>query len=171
MLEKGVVTFFDSRDNKRYGFIALRSGEEIFFHFNDGRDLRVEEDRLKWYLPSGKSLADPKPGDVVVFQVEKGRKGLKAAPWTYERNYFREAKKLRPPHPLYRVREVRVFSGSTECAPRTLWEGKNVFDLKLKTIFPLRNPHSSPQGDCDVRRWFEVHVQGQWIECSDPRRR
>ena len=34
-METGTVKFFDSRDNKRFGFIRKAGGQEVFFHLND----------------------------------------------------------------------------------------------------------------------------------------
>lgn len=88
MFEKGVVKFFDSRDNRRFGFLRLESGEEIFFHFNDGMSMRAGKDQPEWCdPPPGKRLWDPKANDVLVFERKMGKKGPKASPWTHEMLY------------------------------------------------------------------------------------
>lgn len=59
--QRGAVKWYDSE--KRYGFITLRDGEDIFFHRND--------------IAAGEkpSFSDGTP---VSFRVEKGAKGPKA---------------------------------------------------------------------------------------------
>lgn len=91
-VEKGRVVHFDSRDSKRYGFIHLDSGEEIFFHYNDGR---IAADGgwsgLCWDMPNRSSntvLDYPNVGDTVYFIRSPGKKGPKASPWTAEEYYL-----------------------------------------------------------------------------------
>lgn len=57
---KGTVKFFDS--TKRFGFIAGEDGKEYFVHESD--------------LNEGVSITDD---DAVVFDVEEGQRGPKAA--------------------------------------------------------------------------------------------
>lgn len=92
-IETGIVKFFDGRDNKRFGFIVLESGEEIFFHYNDGMIAAAGESCLVWYTPNRNSrtaLDYPKSGERLYFQRAKGSKGPKASPWTSEK-YYKEA--------------------------------------------------------------------------------
>ena len=93
-VETGIVKFFDSRDNKRFGFIKLESGEEIFFHFNDGRVATSEVDGwIHWLRPDEvyrSYLEYPKIGDRLMFERTQGKKGPKASPWTTEK-YYKEA--------------------------------------------------------------------------------
>lgn len=86
-MEIGTVKFFDSRDNKRFGFIAVDGGGEIFFHFNDGENIEASGDEPRFC--GGKLNREPKKGDVVVFERKSGYKGAKAAPWGFERNHRR----------------------------------------------------------------------------------
>lgn len=93
-VEKGRVVHFDSRDSKRYGFIHLDSGEEIFFHYNDGRIATDEfEAGLGWEIPTNRSsdtvLDYPRVGDTLYFMRRPGQKGRpKASPWTSEEYYL-----------------------------------------------------------------------------------
>lgn len=82
-MEQGKVLFFDSRDNKRFGFILTGSGEEIFFHFNDGENV---EARGNCRFLGGRLEIEPKKGDAVVFERVQGREGRpKASPWGFYR--------------------------------------------------------------------------------------
>mgnify|MGYP001613302669 CR=1 FL=1 len=47
MPETGTVKWFDAREGKRFGFIKLESGEELFFHFNDGQYIEVVFDDIR----------------------------------------------------------------------------------------------------------------------------
>lgn len=88
-MEIGTVKFFDSRDNKRFGFIAVDGGGEIFFHFNDGENIEAGGDEPRFC--GGKLNREPKKGDVIVFECNSGYKGQgpKAAPWGFERDHRR----------------------------------------------------------------------------------
>jgi len=96
-IETGIVKFFDSRDNKRYGFIVLDSGEEIFFHYNDGRIPGANICGLDWYMPNIDSetvLDYPKAGDRLFFERSKAKKGPKASPWTSQEYYKETSEKM-----------------------------------------------------------------------------
>ncbi len=98
-MEHGTVKFFDSRDNKRYGFISVEGGEEIFFHFNDGQPFMAIADRDEPIFGGkfGQKLQeifsiparDPRPGDKIFFIRCRGRKGYKACPWGFAEDYER----------------------------------------------------------------------------------
>ena len=95
-METGTVKFFDSRDSKRFGFIRKESGEEVFFHFNDGQCIvpgnfepRFEEGRVE---------REPRKGDVIVFNQQPARKGNKACPWGYANDYEQAKRDCRPVH-------------------------------------------------------------------------
>lgn len=81
-MEKGTVKFFDSRDNKRFGFIRLESGEEIFFHANDGRKTEAKGIEVKFIDEPISGL--PKVGNELVFERTVGGDGRpKASPWCW----------------------------------------------------------------------------------------
>lgn len=85
--EIGRVKFFDSRENKRFGFFRTAPGEEIFFHFNDGQTFEVStylETKVEW--KDGR-LRDPRRGDEIVFERAEGSKGPKACPWGFAEDY------------------------------------------------------------------------------------
>ncbi len=95
-VEVGVVVFFDSRDNKRYGFVRDTDGKELFFHYNDGRiAANYFEAGLGWEMPANRSsdtiLDYPRTGDELFFMRKPGLKGPKASPWTSKESYLQAA--------------------------------------------------------------------------------
>jgi len=103
----GVVQFFDSREGKRFGFLAgeaipweineVRGGfqhieceqswkQEVFFHFNDGCPVVAgsKEVIVRLRKPVAR---EPRKGDQILFKCLEGRKGPKATPWCYLDEY------------------------------------------------------------------------------------
>ena len=80
-METGIVKFFDSRDNKRFGFISVDGGREIFFHFNDGENVEVRGGEPRFC--GGKLRREPRKGDELCFERKPGYNGPKAAPWCF----------------------------------------------------------------------------------------
>jgi len=76
----GKINFYDSRDDKRYGFIIAADGKEIFFHLNDGNGMVFTEIGAMF---SGTLPHQPITGDMVCYEIATGRKGPKACPWGY----------------------------------------------------------------------------------------
>jgi cold shock CspA family protein len=72
-METGIVRFFDSRPEKRFGFIAADKGGDVFFHHNNqNQGLAIDYDRM------------PKAGDRVDFIRGDAPKGPKAVVWEFE---------------------------------------------------------------------------------------
>lgn len=98
MTKTGVIKFFDSRDNKRFGFISVDGGGEIFFHLNDSESIVAGESEPKF---SRKDLGlKPRQGDPVVFELSRNDKGPKAAPWGLAEEYNKAKEEItnrRPP--------------------------------------------------------------------------
>jgi hypothetical protein len=87
-VEEGVILGFN--DFKNCGLIKSKSGEDFFFHYNDGRDLTGKEPVLIWApFPDDVFMKKPEIGDQVVFKRGFNKQGLKAFPWSrmdiYER--------------------------------------------------------------------------------------
>jgi len=190
-MERGTVKFFDSRDNKRFGFIRLESGEEIFFHFNDGEHFtndgedpvftgsgeRTGKDRQRYVL------RDPKKGDELVFERGLGSEDRdKACPWGYGNTYDKYVEWLEN-RPVFRlVKETTNRFGEYNHGKKpvveqeTLWEGQNI--LELSTEFPRPRDHRRDlhvnltqieDGLIQFYSWFEKLVDGEWVKCDDPR--
>lgn len=88
-LERSTVKFFDNRDNKRFGFLLLESGEEVFFHLNDGQKVTVGVGEP--CLEYGKIFRTPRVGDDILFKRVQGRQGPKACPWVFGDEFDRLA--------------------------------------------------------------------------------
>lgn len=91
-MESGYVKFFDTREGKLFGFLVDEMGNELFFHYSDGRSVSQA-------CPSVTSTADivlnhptsplryPKKGDGLMFVRGRNAKGQKAKTWCYARQY------------------------------------------------------------------------------------
>ncbi len=89
-METGIVKWFDAREGKKFGFVTDENGKEIFFHFNDGRPIRVNVTKRRpefSNIPTvqtskgNKRLREPKQEDTIVFVRTQSSKGDKASPW------------------------------------------------------------------------------------------
>ena len=89
-LERAIVTYFDGRGGKRFGFARVcdTENESVFFHYNDGSAVQFSEDGPM--LHGEKIGREPKKGDGIVFFRTEGLPLPKAAPWAYARDYCRE---------------------------------------------------------------------------------
>jgi len=101
-METGTVKFFDSRDSKRFGFIRKESGEEVFFHFNDGQC--IVPGNFEPRFEEGRIVHEPRKGDIVIFSEQPARKGNKASPWGYADDYEQAKKECRPVHDARKLR-------------------------------------------------------------------
>ncbi len=177
-MEYGTVKWFDSREEKRYGFIVRDTGGEIFFHLNDGRGFGMGEERP--VFSEGVRLSHiPLPGDRVAFAIGHGTKGEKASPWGFEAQY-NEAKELieRRPKPL-RYRVVVVYDqehliGGKTGEPDIEWGGEDGGTLEqLSGRYP-RNKYDPLRyfGHDDFNRTSTIQVlkDGNWVNVEeDPR--
>jgi len=169
MFKTGVVASYNPQ--KGYGFLRLEeTGEEIFFHINDGRSPKVKGGQIE-LSSRGKQLMTPIQGEVIVFQRTMDPRGPRAIRWTYRTLYEHTLRTIRSGPLMYRAREVVILPGAdVASAPRTTWEGVNLRSPLLGTIWPMRESPSFTQGNCWVDRWFEVYKGGMWLKCdSDPR--
>lgn len=173
-MEAGIVKFFDSRDNKRFGFIIVNGGGEIFFHFNDGENIKAGNNKPQF--SDGKLKSEPKKGDRIVFERSSGYKGPKAAPWGFADDYERAKKEiaLRPAPTTYRVVEQYTTPGSDKKGePKVLWEGSDI--TKLCEKYPRPSDHRMDDlqnfscGDFDKWIRFEHMTGDGWESCKDPR--
>lgn len=184
----GIVKFFDSRSEKRFGFIIQDGMQDLFFHFNDGVfpeiDPYTHEVLLKEKIVrNGEHLPDPKKGDELVFRINQyGFRGDKASPWTTKELYDRAvvAAKEMPEPPTYRVMYLMKTTENRIEKPEIKWEGKDLRQLPREFSRPSYGqsptsdpftPYSDPDGNFSVRRWFEKEINGVFVECGDPRPR
>lgn len=182
----GTVKFFDSRETKRFGFLKLDDGTEIFFHFNDGQIIRAGGQVPEF---TGKStvvvdgrprgLRDPRLDDKIVFFRTSGTRGDKASPWGFQSQWL-AAEATITKRPFYRVLELMTSTGQTPGEPKALWTGSDMSDLLRK--FPVPSGNRSPGSDpllsyyadsdniFEIRRWWEIRRDdGSWERCNDPR--
>jgi cold shock CspA family protein len=173
-METGFVKFFDSRDNKRFGFITVDGGGEIFFHFNDGRNLRPGE--TEPYFGEGLPSADPRKDQRVVFNRSSNKKGDKASPWGFAEDYDRAKEKIakRPQPKVYRVLKQTQVSGNSADEPQVLWEGSDI--AKLSQKYPRTRDRRIDDlyptfscGDFSHTIWFECKTSDKWERIEDPR--
>lgn len=205
-LEHGVVKFFDDRDGKKFGFLEVldedgqKTGEEIFFHFNDGQFVDiVGGDEIEFvgrvFPENGLHMWHPKPGDKIAFDTTPGKDGRdKACPWTYAEGYDNRVRKLTEPY--YRVTKVtKLGYGGPGDTSEVIWEGQGSDELSGEypiRVFsdrlddPLARSVNFAAGST-TRYLFEVYVDddiadgpyegegvlipGHWVKCDDPRYR
>src|ERR1700688_4319236 len=90
MFETGTVKFFDRRQEKRFGFLSLQNGEDIHFHFDNGRVL-IFDSYPKFV--QGATLQEPRKGDNLLFlRAESWNKRTKerrtkADVWVHQANW------------------------------------------------------------------------------------
>src|SRR5688572_25605627 len=124
--ERGIVKFFDSRPEKRFGFILLPSQEEVFFHFNDGAP--VEVGAAGPTINTTLRNREPHKGDALFFQRSKNQKGAKAAPWCFAEDWERVEQEIAR-RTVYRlVKQTGGFHVKRE--PVVVWEGHNLEELR-----------------------------------------
>ncbi len=183
-MPKGPVKFFDSRPERRFGFIRLETGGDLFFHFNDGQIIVPGGSEPEF---SGKSmttdkqgrqcgLRDPRIGDILVYQRSSGSQGPKAYPWGYQ-SQWEAMERFIANRPVYRVLEQMTSTGFTPGEPKILWEGSDLSELARKYPVPTGrvSPGADPllsyssYDDFEIRRWWEVKKGDNWSPSRDPR--
>jgi len=180
-METARVKFFNAA--KKYGFLKLDDGEELFFHFNDGEFIIAGEKKPKF---SGRAklvirrkprgLKDPGRDDFIVFYRSTGSKGPIASPWGFQSHYARaEAVIKARVRVKYRVLLSYLTPNTSEYdKPRVKWEGYDLQDKELKRVWhPVHERSTFSCGDFDSKKWFERWDESakKWVECSDPRTR
>lgn len=194
-MEKGKVKWFNSSENKLFGFITTESGGEIFFHFNDGRPVIPDNNKRETKFSdeptiktAGKtfSLRMPKVGDEVVFERRWAEKGDKASPWGYQSHFDRAMKIISAlPEPV-RCRIFKSMGSIGEAGTpedhkdaEVIWEGTDINDVMKQ--FPLPQSNRSPGSDpllpyyshddgFEIRHWWEKqNPDGTWEQCPDQR--
>ena len=174
---KGTVKWYNVQ--MRYGFLLTDEGD-MFFHYNDGRNMRQGIGGIEWCdPPQGKRFPDPKIGDKMVFVKSIGYDGrCKASPWTTETvfQWVQGQPKPEPPT-IYRALRAMCSVGAEPTRWNVVWQG---------TIEELRRKHPLPTGSRSISSYdflsywsdpdniFETHnkfqktVDNQWIDCDDP---
>lgn len=74
-VEKGIVTFFDGRPEKRFGFMLDASGKKVFFHYNNGGN---HGSRTRNRMPM-------KDDEIHFIRIDVDDRGPKARLWAFDR--------------------------------------------------------------------------------------
>jgi hypothetical protein len=177
-MQKGTVKFFDTRDDKLFGFVRTEQGEEFFFHFSGGRELDTYDEQPDFSRRRLDRSRFPKKGDQMVFILgDPGYKGERVGLWSFAEDYDQIQKELAA-RPTYRVmKQFGMWTTKHQDEPEILWEGKDVQELARKyhrfgrsiTSDPLF-PYYQHDDGFEVRHWFEKQKEdGTWERCNDPR--
>jgi cold shock CspA family protein len=166
-METGTVKFFHSDSARRYGFLTLPDGSEMFFHWNDGGP--VIEDDGESEIQTRMPVKQPIEGDVIRFRRGEGSQGKeKAIPWCFatgERSWENPTADERQ---IYRLVRQRSRPGRN-FPPRAIWTGKNL--ATADATVPGGIPRSiRPEDGGHVKYWFEIERgSDQWQKCDAPR--
>ncbi len=157
MLEKGTVKFFDSW-KRFFGFLILQPGEELYFDIEGYRSLFADDNgRFNFYGRGEESNPRPRPGNIIYFEREFGRHGLRACSWCFYWDYQQALKDLKM-RPRYRAINLNDHDA-------VAWEGTNLDALKLE--FPRQIIGRTQKPILPLR--FEKLENNTWIPCDDPR--
>lgn len=157
-LERGKVKFFDSRDEKRFGFLLLPSGEEVFFHFNDGGP--VEAGPTQPLFRTQLRPREPRKGDTLVFLRSSNRKGPKAAPWGFVDEYEQAEKEI-DARPVYRLmKQEGGYRGKGKTV--VVWEGHWLAELREKHSSVRLGLHWKEGTSQWAKHWFEARTADGW---------
>ncbi|NMB70094.1 cold shock domain-containing protein [candidate division WWE3 bacterium] len=169
----GTVKFFDSRPEKRFGFIVPdRLGPEIFFHLNDGQKVKAGRIQPEFDANSTPERV-PLKGDRVVFNIGTGSKGPKAIPWGYESEYQTALAIIsdRPKPAMYRILQwFRTVSDGQKTEPTVLWTGMDLNERGLDRHYNPIYDRPGGNGDIDWGKYWEVSTDGgkTWTSCGCP---
>lgn len=202
-LEYGIVRHFNNRPGKRSGLLAVIdeagnfTGEDIFFHANDGQWVEIVGDDIEFvgrnFPDGGAPVYTPSVGNKLAFDRAPGSEGREmASPWTYAEVFDSRVKQLSEPY--YRLVMVVVDADGTE-NKRVLRECKGSDALSRE--YPLRvisdvlldplAPKVDPNTFAKTSYVFEMRVEpddvevpndlpaiwtvSHWRKCDDPRYR
>lgn len=87
MLERGKVKFFNSI--KKYGFLSLENGKQLFFHISSGKKISVTRRPLPQFInpTSDQPLRVPIIGEEIIFEKHNTGKGPSTVYWAYAKTY------------------------------------------------------------------------------------
>ncbi len=94
-METGYVKFFDTREGKLFGFLVDEMGDELFFHYSNGRAVQIstptygpmKDEKIVDLVDPKSPLRYPKKGDRLMYIRGRNTKGPKAAAWCYQSDY------------------------------------------------------------------------------------
>lgn len=86
-MESGYVKFFLTSPEKLFGFLVDEMGNEIFFHYSNGRAVAVKAPGEVKLVEPTHPLQYPKKGEYLLFTRSSNGKGPKASPWCFVRDF------------------------------------------------------------------------------------
>jgi len=141
-MESGYVKFFDAREGKLFGFLVDELGNELFFHYSDGRSVRVWESHfgdVKFVdlVESTTPLRFPKKGDRLAFDRGRNAKGPKARPWCFKREYDNALDEAKRNLTLEEAKEILASSKAKvlEYVKTSLWWGTTTIIVTTEVIW------------------------------------
>lgn len=170
MLNHGVIVYYNASEGKHFGFILPdgKTSREDHVFFHNTRQVSFFFDRGQKPQQVG-WFEEAKKDQRVVFEMEVGPKGYRAAFWgdeaTYEsvlhqcqnRTYYR-LRHRKGRIPLSRLQEKPDY--------RTMWEGEDLTQLRkryTKTLYPCHESEFSGT-------FFEEYIKDDgFYRCDDPR--
>lgn len=172
-MPEGTVIFYDKRVGKQFGFVEIAEGEQIYFHFKDGRELEIVDHKIGF--SKGEIKNEPKMGDRIVFEITHNCEGPKASQWAYVGEHESAMKDIAST-PMYRVVKKKTTTADNQPGePEILWKGSNIAQLMRKHPRPrdCRADSLNPQSghiDFSTRIYFERKIgNGDWEHAEDPR--
>lgn len=87
MLERGKVTYLNKI--KKYGFISLENGKQVFFHISTGKKVSITREPQPGFInPTQENpVIFPKLGEKIIFMKHTNAKGTLAVYWAYANTY------------------------------------------------------------------------------------
>lgn len=91
-LEFGRVVRFNRRAGMQIGAVQVLTGpggeptgEELIFHYNDGRFIECDDGRLSFAEKTrgARRMYKPRPGEELIYRRVRGTRGTKATPWSF----------------------------------------------------------------------------------------
>ncbi len=151
--------------DKDFGFLMTETGNEYFFHFNQGREVAICSDGS---LGIGESCPNPRAGDRILFQLSEGKKGPRAGLWFFADEVNRAVAQVE------RRRNFRIVdldNGNQVC-----WEGRSEDELRQKFIEYTKQPPDLRAATMQGKNFESINfassedspLQNQWQDwCVD----
>lgn len=159
---RGTVCHYDQKS--KFGFINVPGQKQtVFFHNAQQRHFFCDLDAEIY--DSDEWIEEPKVGDeVIIITVETMPKGPKATAWAKSET-LRRSVELQNMMYVYRLRLRDGYEHCSDPKPKytTVWEGRNLLDLKHKT-YAIK-----VEGAGQYSYFFEYFNGEDWEHCGDPR--
>lgn len=178
MLE-GRVKLFNRE--KGFGFMVNETKEQdVFFHVNNGRGLKIARDGSEVIFDNLSSLNGPMQSDVLVY-VENNYDDKKAYRWGYKRSFDRlqaqiEQREANLTKDRYRIMRYTTLPRNSELENWDVMFEGNLKDLRQrygKKYLGKGRYHdplqSSRFDDFGFDYKYQILQDGDWVSCGDPR--